>query len=120
MTLANSTLMLLKAVYVIQNQTHISDKELKCFGSLLDLVKTVLVQLVLKPNFKKKTPFNNKEFAKAQGFITQLVKGSFIQYVRTILRNTNIFYSLINTSTCAYQKVRDVSFSENFANLLNE
>ena len=33
---------------------------------------------------------------------------------------TNIFYPLISTRTCAYQEVRNISFSENFAYILNE
>ena len=33
---------------------------------------------------------------------------------------TNISYPLIRTRTCAYQRVRNVSFSENFGNVLNE
>ena len=32
----------------------------------------------------------------------------------------NISYPLIRTRTCAYQGVRNVSFSENIANVLNE
>ena len=32
---------------------------------------------------------------------------------------TNISYPLIRTRTCAYQGVKNVSFSENFANVLN-
>ena len=34
-------------------------------------------------------------------------------------RKTNISNSLIHTRTYAYQGVRNVSFSENFANVLN-
>ena len=33
---------------------------------------------------------------------------------------TNIPYPLIRTYACAYQGVRNVSFSENFASTLNE
>ena len=33
---------------------------------------------------------------------------------------TNVSYPLIHTRTCAYQGVRNVSFSENFAYVLNE
>ena len=47
------------------------------------------------------------------------VKGSFIKYVRKIFRKTNISNPLIRTRTCAYQGVRNVSFSENFAYVLN-
>ena len=42
--------------------------------------------------------------------------GSSILYVRKIFLKTNIFYPL----TCTYQEVRTVSFSENFAYVLNE
>ena len=47
-------------------------------------------------------------------------RGSFILYVREIFQKTNIFYPLICTSTCAYQEVKNVSFSESFAYILNE
>ena len=36
------------------------------------------------------------------------------------IRKTNISYPLIRTLTCAYQKVRKVSFSNSFAYTLNE
>ena len=45
---------------------------------------------------------------------------SSISYVRKIFRKTNISYPLIRTRSCAYQEVRNVSFSENFAHVLNE
>ena len=45
--------------------------------------------------------------------------GSSIKFVREIFRKTNISNPLILTSTCAYQGVRKVSFSENFAYVLN-
>ena len=41
-------------------------------------------------------------------------------YVRKIFRKTNISYPLIHTRACAYQGVRNVSFSENFAYVLHE
>ena len=44
---------------------------------------------------------------------------SFIS-LQKIFQKTNISYPLIRTRTCAYQGVRDVSFSENFANVINE
>ena len=47
------------------------------------------------------------------------LKGSSIKYVRKIFRKTNISNPLIHTRTCAYQRVRNVSFSENFAYILN-
>ena len=45
---------------------------------------------------------------------------SSISYVRKIFRKTNISYPLIRTRSCAYQEVRNVNFSENFAHVLNE
>ena len=33
---------------------------------------------------------------------------------------TNIFYPLIRTRTCAYQGVKNISFSEKFAYVINE
>ena len=45
---------------------------------------------------------------------------SFIWCVRKTFRKINISYPLIRTRTCAYQGVRNVSFSENFAYVLNE
>ena len=46
-------------------------------------------------------------------------KGSFIKYVRKVFRKTNISNPLIRTRTCAEQGVRNVSFSENSAYVLN-
>ena len=46
-------------------------------------------------------------------------KEQSINYVRKIFRETNISTPLIHTRTCAYQEVRNVSFPENFAYLLN-
>ena len=45
--------------------------------------------------------------------------GSSIKHKRKIFRKTNISNPLIRIRTCAYQGVRNVSFSENFAYLLN-
>ena len=46
--------------------------------------------------------------------------GPFIKNVRKIFRKTNICNPLIRTRTCTYQDVRNVSFSENCAYVLNE
>ena len=51
--------------------------------------------------------------------IENLSRGSSVKYVGKIFRKTNISNSLIRTLTCAYQGVRNVSFSENFAYVLN-
>ena len=45
---------------------------------------------------------------------------SSIKYVRKIFRKTDTSYPLIRTPTCAYHEVRSVSFSEDFAYVLNE
>ena len=47
-------------------------------------------------------------------------KGSFTYYVRKILRKTNISYLLIHTRQCTYYGIRNISFSEFFANALSE
>ena len=45
--------------------------------------------------------------------------GPSFKYVRKIFRKTNISNPLTRTPTCAHQGVRNVSFSENFAYVLN-
>ena len=40
--------------------------------------------------------------------------------MRKIFRKTNSSYPMTSTRTCAYQSVRNVSFSENSAYVLNE
>ena len=52
-------------------------------------------------------------------FLTNDSKGLSIKYARKIFRKTNISNPLIRTRTCAYQGVRNVSFSENFTYVLN-
>ena len=44
---------------------------------------------------------------------------SCVYYVYTVFRKTNISNPPIRTHSCSYQGVRNVSFSENFAYLLN-
>ena len=48
-----------------------------------------------------------------------LGKEASVKYVRNISRKSNIPNPLIRTRTCAYQGVRNVSFSENLAYVLN-
>ena len=67
---------------------------------------------VVVPKFKK----DNEKLLK----ILPKSLGSFISYVRKIFRKTNLSYPLVRTPVCAYQEVRNVSFSENFANVINE
>ena len=52
-------------------------------------------------------------------FLTNDSKGLSIKCARKIFRKTNISNPLIRTRTCAYQDVRNVSFSENFTYVLN-
>ena len=47
------------------------------------------------------------------------IKGSSIKYERKIFRKINICNPLIRTRPCAYQGVRNVSFSESFVYVLN-
>ena len=47
------------------------------------------------------------------------ILGSSIYYVHKMFRKTDISYPLIRTRTCAYQVLRQFSFSENFASVLN-
>ena len=44
---------------------------------------------------------------------------SCVYYVCTVFRKTNIWNPPIRTRSCSYQGVRNVSFSENFAYVLN-
>ena len=53
-------------------------------------------------------------------FLTNDSKGLSIKYASKIFRKTNISNPLIHTRTCAYQGVRNVSFSENVAIVLNK
>ena len=46
-------------------------------------------------------------------------KGSSIKYVHKMFCKTIISNSLMRTCKCAYQEVRNISFSENFADVLN-
>ena len=59
-------------------------------------------------------------FIKFLCIFLRIYMGSSIQYVLKIFRKTNISYPLIRTRSWAYQGVRNVSFSENFAYLLND
>ena len=52
--------------------------------------------------------------------VLQYICKSFIQYAHKSFQKSNISYTLICTRTCTYQGVRNVSISENFANVLNE
>ena len=55
----------------------------------------------------------------ATWLVGRLFYGLSIKYIRKIFQKTNISEPLIRTRTCAYQGVRNVSFSENFAYVLN-
>ena len=47
-------------------------------------------------------------------------RGSFISYIRKFIWKINISYPLIRIRACAYEGLRNVSFSEYFAYVLNE
>ena len=54
-------------------------------------------------------------------FLLRIIVLGITHFVRTQnFRKTNISYPLMRTRTCVYQGVRNVSFSENFAYVLNE
>ena len=53
----------------------------------------------------------HRDLRKAMPEISSLHLGSFIYYARKIFEKTNISYPVIPTRTCAYQDVRNVSFS---------
>ena len=63
--------------------------------------------------------FSNLESLKLRNQLVNQKKGSCIKYVRKIFRKTNISTPLIRKRTRAYPGVRDVSFSEHFAYVLN-
>ena len=56
------------------------------------------------------------------GGILQILKisQSIIHYVRKIIRKNNISYPLIRTLSYAYRGVRNNSFLQNFASIINE
>ena len=51
---------------------------------------------------------------------TLALNGLFTSYANKLFRKTNTSYPLIRTLTCGFQGVRNVSFLENFANILNK
>ena len=48
------------------------------------------------------------------------IMGSFAWYIRKTFGKTNVSNPLIRTHACTYQGLRNVIFSKNFANFLNE
>ena len=65
-------------------------------------------------NLRNQTTFRSKNI-----HTIKYGSGPSIKYVRKIFRKTNISNPLIRTRTCAYQGVRNISFSENFSYVLN-
>ena len=68
---------------------------------------------------------NLKSYQGETSYIDNTIPASFhlfrvpsIRYVRKIFRKTNISNPLMRTRTRAYQGVRNVNFSENFACVL--
>ena len=66
--------------------------------------------------------FSKKIFTKFETVESPLdyTEGMIHLVIRKIICKTNISYLLIRTSKCAYQVVRNDSFSETFASILNE
>ena len=61
---------------------------------------------------------NLTDCSKLTGGIMEIFKGKRVfqgNKARQIFRQTNISYPLIRTRTCAFQRVRNVRFSENLA-----
>ena len=52
--------------------------------------------------------------------LADITYGAILLYVRKFFRKTNTSYPLVCTRMFAYEGVRNVSFSENFAYILNE
>ena len=74
--------------------------------------------------FKKMSIFGTELFAyrfvqMVQNGTKHQIQGSSIQDMCKIFRKINISYPLIRTHPCAYQGVRNVSFSKNFVYVLN-
>ena len=69
--------------------------------------------------WKKKANNCNKKWTKLKRY-EKSVKGLSIEYIGNIFRKTSISYPLILTRSCEYHGVRNVSFSEKFADVLNE
>ena len=59
-------------------------------------------------------------FGNFQYSATQKYCGTSIQHIRSIFRKINLSYPLIRTLMCAYQGVRNVSFLENFTQVLRQ
>ena len=52
--------------------------------------------------------------------ISSVTLGIIHLYVHKIFRKTNIYSPLMRTRTCAHQRIRNDSFSKNFAYVINE
>ena len=83
-----------------------------------------LIQASLKSTFAHQSIFifsRKSTFTALSNFILtfmterKLAWQSSIKFIRKIFQKTNISNPLICTQTCAYQGVRNVNFSENFA-----
>ena len=87
------------------NTEHLKRRNVMCWGSLVfKMTQGFLIAATVVETWLK---------------YSVAWKGSSIKYVRKIFRKTNISNLLIGTRTCAYQGVRDISFSWNFAYVLN-
>ena len=71
--------------------------------------------------FLTRNPQNIRRNAeKTRVWYFKLALGLIISYVHKIIRKAKFSHPLIRTSNCAYVGVRNVSFSKNFADVLNE
>ena len=76
----------------------------------------ISIVILLRVSYKES---KNLKVLCFQGVQKETIGGSCIKYVHKIFRKTNISNPLIRTRTCAYQGVRNISFSENFPYVLN-
>ena len=71
------------------------------------------------------TAFYVRYYSEEDGICQYLASSDYLRRDHSLsmyvnFQKTAIHYSLIHRRTCAYQSVRNVSFSENFAYVLNE
>ena len=93
---------------------------LKCFAQIVTLIFSQPLHVIVRKNVGARASFETVQIKHLFILFQRAnIRGSSIKYVHKIFRKTNISNPLIRTRTCAYQGVRNVSFSKNFASVLN-
>ena len=95
---------------------------LKCFAQIVTLIFSQPLQVIVRKNVGARTSFETVQIKHLFILFQRAnIRGSSIKCVHKIIRKTNISNPLILTRTCAYQGGggTNVSFSENFAHVLN-